>query len=282
MTSVLQQHRVRRRQIIVQRFFLRFLMFFTMLACIGIIIFSLPQLSFRKVTVSGNETVPAEEIIHAAEEMLNEKSLYIFSRRNMFLFRSDMLEGRILSAFPVFSALEVSRSLRDGISVRVQERSLWGVYCRILTVEQTIPPAPPCFYIADDGVIFAQAPILLGNAVFRVTDMRKGIPEPRIGERAVTEEFINRVQEIAAWFSEQYQGTLREVIRARSYESDIELITSEGWYMRLDEDTCIPCALEDLPVVFGKQIKDRTGLEYVDIRFKGKVFYKNRAYSSNL
>lgn len=275
MTSVLQQHRLHKRKRFIHKIFSRFLVFLASLALVAVVLLFLPQLSFRKIHVSGNTTVASADIMQISERMLEEKILYVLPRRNIFLFRPHLLEGEVRSAFPLLSEVNVSGSLWGGVAVAVSEREQWGVYCKAIFTENQTTPSSGCFYIAADGVLFAEAPTLMGNAMFRIIDMRAETKELKVGDHGIAKEFISPIRDVAAWFSDRYQGVIQEAIIGRPYESDMELGTDEGWYIRLDKETCTACALDDLAVVFEKQIKDRANLEYVDVRFNGKVFYKS-------
>jgi len=49
----------------------------------------------------------------------------------------------------------------------------------------------------------------------------------------------------------------------------------EGWYALLDEETNFKTAFENMKLVLENQIKDkRAELEYIDLRFSNKVFFK--------
>lgn len=276
MKPVLQQHRIQKQQAFIRKIFFRAAALCAVCGSAVAIVLFMPQLSFHEVSIHGNESAPPEEIIAVAEHMLEEKMLGIFSRRSIFLFRPAELEARILAAFPVLTQATVSRSLRHGISITAVERAMWGVYCPISKTPDTNLPQGGCFYIATDGVLFADAPQLSGNVVFRITDMRLNANKHAIGERAVVEQQVSKIQTIAAWLSQHYDISLQGAVLGREFDDDKELVTSEGWYLRFDEETCIECAFEDLSLVFEKHLKKRMDLEYVDIRFEGKMFYRYR------
>ena len=277
MKSVLQQHKRHRRQRVVRKVVLCAGALLGVLTTGTAILFLLPQLSFHSVAISGAVSVPADEITRIADRMLQEKLFYLFPRRHMFLFRPAELESSIIAAFPIFSHVEVRRSWRAGISIAVSERSHWGIYCMVPKTEEKNIFYDNCYYIAEDGTVFAEAPSLTGNALLRVIDMRtEERQEAVVGREAVDRDRIERIQRTDAWLREHFDSTLREAVLGRPYESDMELTAAEGWYVRLDDRICVSCVLDDLAVVLAEQVPDRTRLEYADIRFDGKVFYKLR------
>src|SRR3989344_1412868 len=74
MKSVLLQHRVKQKHLRLRRFAVRFGIFFVLLS---------PRFQLGPITLSGNATVPSEEITTAAGAFFGERVAWFFSRGNM-------------------------------------------------------------------------------------------------------------------------------------------------------------------------------------------------------
>ena len=268
MKSVLTQYRTKQKRAKIQKFLLRFGIFFILVA--GSVLFLLlsPQLQFESLVLSGNALVPSEEITRAANNFLSERVARFFPRRGVLVFRPDAFESYILKEFPELSAADVSRSFSRELTLHVSERSPWGLYCKMNTND--------CFYIAQDGVLAAPAPQLTRNAVFRITDQRTLSAFYMLGEKAIEESDAIFLRQAVDLLTDHQGVTVREVILGRVFQDQTELLTNEGWYVLFDERTNKNRALENLALVLDQHITDRTALEYIDIRFEGKVFYKKR------
>ncbi len=252
----------------MRRFFMRFSILFTLGG--GSILFLLlsPRFQFESILLSGNTTVSAEEITNAADAFLSRKIAWFFSRRNVFLFRPDFLEAYILKEFPQISTTDVSRSFSRKIALHVSERAPWGLYCKFIEHD--------CFYIAEDGVLAAEAPQLTGNAVFRLVDRRTASAFFMLGDRVIEESDAVFLRDMASLLKDRFKVTVREVVFGRVFQGQAEFITNEGWYVLFDERTNKERALENLALVLNQHITDRSAIEYIDIRFEDKVFYKNK------
>ena len=193
---------------------------------------------------------------------------WFFPRSNVLLFRPYVLERYILQEFPRLASADVSRSFSRELTLDVSERSPWGLYCKISVRD--------CYYIAEDGVLTAPAPHLIGNAVFRITDQRTMSAFFILGERAIEESDAVFFRQVINLLTDRYKVTVREVMLGRVFQDQTELYTDEGWYVLFDERTNKERALENLVLVLDQHIIDRSTLEYIDIRFEGKVFYKER------
>ena len=134
--------------------------------------------------------------------------------------------------------------------------------------------AEECYYIGMDGVLFAVAPRLTGNVIFRVTDYRPNEHTYTLGSHVVEDKSREKIQYMEQFLKDTFGVSVREVVLGRTYTDTIEIVTSESWYVLLDEATDSKSRANDLLLVFEKHTIDRARLEYVDIRFEGKVFYK--------
>jgi len=276
MRPVLQQNKIYKRHLQRRKVFLRFVMPVFLLGAAAVLLLLLPQLDLKNVSVRGSNTIPVEDIAGIANMFLEEKIAGIFPRRNMFLFRAAALETRILAALPAMREVRVSFSLQEGVFIEVAERDLWGIYCAVSVSEAEVvdDAGDTCFYIATDGALFDVAPRLTGNSIMRIVDMRGNAGNNAMGDYAVGEKTARDVQDVGAWLSKHYAIAAREVLLGRLFEDTVDVTTEEGWRIVFDEKTDISRALENLALVFEKHIANRAALEYVDIRFDGKIFYK--------
>ena len=268
MKSFLTQHRTKQKRMKVRKFFLRFGIFFVVAAGSVLFLLFLPQLQFGHVSLSGNTSVASEDIMHSADRFLSKRVVWFFPRSNVLLFRPHVLESYILQEFPRLASADVTRSFSRELTLDVSERSPWGLYCKISVRD--------CFYIAEDGILTAPAPRLTGNAVFRITDQRTMSAFFILGERALEESRATFFQQVISLLKNRYKVMVQEIMLGRVFQDQTEIFTNEGWYVLFDERTNKERALENLALVLDQHITDRSTLEYIDIRFEGKVFYKER------
>lgn len=267
MKSVLHQHKIQKRHARIRKIIMWIVFCSLFLGGGAVALLMAPQLKLLHIAVSGQETISAGDVERVVRAELAERVFGLFSRGNMLLFRTSMLEARILKEFPTIASAEVSRSfINRDIQVVVREHALWGVYC--------LSGAEECYYVGTDGVLFAVSPQFTGNVIFRITDYRQGGNAYALGSRVVAEDTREKIQYMEKFLKDTLDISVREVVFGRTYNDTIELVTNEGWYILLDEATDVKPRANDLLLIFEKHTIDRARLEYVDIRFEGKVFYK--------
>lgn len=268
MKSVLTQHRTQQKRTKIRKFLSRFGIVFILIGGCVLFLLMSPWFRFESLVLSGNVSIPSEEIMRVANNFLSGRVVWFFPRRGMFVFRPGAFESYILKEFPKLSAADVSRSFSRELILHVREHSSWGLYCKT--------NADDCFYISQDGVLVASAPQLTGNSVFRITDQRTVSAFYILGEQVIEESDAVFLHQVIDLLADRYQVTIREVVLGRVFQDQTELLTNEGWYALVDKHTDKDRALENLTLVLDKHITNRVLLEYIDIRFENKVFYKNK------
>lgn len=268
MKPVLSQHRTLQKRAWARRVLLKFGVVVVLGG--GSILFALlsSRLQFTLTALSGNESIPTEEITRAVDQFLSKRVAWFFPQSSVALFRPRAFEAYLLKEFPRFSMADVSRSFSRELTLMVAERAPWGLYCKLSERD--------CYYIAEDGVLTAEAPQLTGNAVFRITDRRPNSAFFLLGDSVMNQEEADFLREAGNLLKDRYQVTVHEVMLGRMFEGQTELYTDEGWYVLFDNRTNKKQALENVALVLSQQITDRSSLEYIDARIEGKVFYKER------
>jgi len=226
---------------------------FTTLLFLGIIylLFFSPVFNIKEIIVLGNKKVSSEEI----------KNNLI--RDNIFLTNNKSIEDQLLKKIPEILELKINKNLlKRKLEINIKERETVGIICSIGT----------CFYFDENGIIFDDAPNTSGSLIVVIQDNSGRNYE--IGNKISEKTFIDTVLEIN-------ENLFSEIgLRVSSFNIDsypieeLKAVTTEGWYalFNLKKDT--ENQLLALKVALNEKIKDRTGLQYIDLRIENRIYYK--------
>jgi len=59
---------------------------------------------------------------------------------------------------------------------------------------------------------------------------------------------------------------------------DAKIMTTEGWQIFINSETDLSQGLSNLPALLQEEIGDRSNLEYIDLRYGDKMFYKLKSF----
>lgn len=271
MQHILEKQRKRRRRTRLRQLLLRLLFFvFVGASIFGAVIFS-PFLRIRHIVILTKGETSSEEIEGVLQGVLAERVFFgMVPRAHIFFLRASYIKEKLQEVFPRIASADVSRSFRGELSIIIKERMVWGIYC-----DAGLPPEigkEKCYYMSDDGILFADAPRLTGTVIFRITDHRSHALH--LGASPFKNSERNAIQRIRSAVPKYLSVEVEEVTIGLEEDGSLRAYTHDGWYILFDDETSIEKALQNLALVFEKQVANPKNLEYADIRFGEKIFYK--------
>ena len=216
----------------------------------------------QKIIISGTNNVRENEIKNEVIYTLPKK-IGFFETKNVFLADLGKISSEIISKFPRISKISISRNFRREIIVAVSERKSEGILCN----------STNCFYYDNSGNIFEEA----------FEDFRPKIktesPEYaiKIGGNELPEKIIKAVSETQKILSENFSVKDIDFIISQDAKN-LTAETSEGWKVFFESESDIESQIVNLSLLLKETIaeKERQKLDYIDLRYGSKIFYKKK------
>ena len=236
----------------------------------GIYIFLFfPGLQVKNVVVSGNEKISAEDLQNMASTGINRKIIGvgnwgIFSK-TIFLVDATSINRQILDGFPIIESVQITKKYPESIILGITERKPAGIFCEGTENRN-------CFLIDINGVAFEPAPQINQNFfIIRSTISEK---EVFVGEKAIEANIINAISKIEKNLKDNFQINVTEALILDPSRVDIK--TSENWNVYFDLNSDINLEIIKLDSLLKNDImqENRPNLQYIDLRFKDKAYYK--------
>lgn len=215
------------------------------------LLFFSPVFRVKEITVIGNHKISLEEI----KDNLICNNIILTTTRN--------IKKQLLVKFPVIQELKISKNLfKRRLEINIKEREEIGIICS----------ANKCFYFDGDGIIFKDAPNTSGSLITIVQDYSNRNYE--LGDKISEKSFVDTILEINKnLFSEIGLKILSFNISSYPIE-ELKAITNEGWYILFNLKKDIKNQLLALKVALNEKIKNRSDLQYVDLRIENRIYYK--------
>ncbi|MBI4276233.1 hypothetical protein HY629_00125 [Candidatus Uhrbacteria bacterium] len=241
--------------------------------------------------------VSEEETRTAIQRVLHERILGIVPRSSFWTLQPSWLEGRLSREFP-FAHFAVTKIYPNMLAVRLREP---------IVLVDWVTGAGSEYYVDQSGrvVYSVPAPIPLTFAVTAVATNatstpreapRKALPSsflktrpvlfPLVFDATAADAAVGAVvaspANVRLW--QTLQGEFSRLLGVTlatidvGYRPDhLRLVTEEGWAVFWNEEDDTDVQLQRLAAVFRQKVRDaRPQLEYVDLRFGDKVYFKKR------
>ena len=234
----------------------------------------LPQFTFQRVSVHGVTTLSAAAIQLFIENKLDENNRGFISGRSIFTFNFAPLEQALLEFSLRIRSADISRdtSLGNGLTITIEERAPYAQWCERTSQER-------CFLIDERGVVFApfstEATSSFGATYIffgALSTSSQKTASPPLGGVFAAGHFPG-VLSLLRFLREE--GFTPLTVRLEQ-DQDFLVTLQEGFYVKASFGQQAETIAKNLKLILtanalrGKQSK----LEYVDLRFGNRVYYK--------
>lgn len=225
----------------------------------------LDRLSIAQVDVRGAELLDAQEVGAQVEKNLSSDSFQLFSRRNVFLYPQARIERELRSVFPRIHTVTLSRDsfLSQTLAVSVVERKPYATWC-------THGSYTNCYVMDVDGFVYAKKTTETPSSTYI---FRGGLSEDSPVGQTFLLGRLERMTELLAYLAQN--GFAAEGVEIMN-DQDFEAPLLRGPVLRISFDTDPSSLVKNLSLALESDaLRDKfMALEYIDLRFGNKVFFK--------
>lgn len=230
---------------------------------------------FRIVNVNlfGGVLVTEEEVQNKVAEYLNGSYLWLFPRNNSFIYPKVGLEKYLKENFKRIDTIDVSLKNFKRLSINITERKHFAIWCK--GVPENEPADEECYFMDKNSTIFAPAPDFSGDAYFKYYGYL--VDENPIGKEYIASS--TQFSDISDFVSFVKNLDLKPVFVATKGNGEYILELSSGTSILFDTKASLKKTAENLSLLissdaFSKMDKSNLPVEYFDLRFGNKLFYK--------
>ncbi len=215
-----------------------------------------PVFQIKEVKVAGNLKIPSEEIIEITEKHI-ETSILFFPSKSIFFGGFHQAREEIRNSFPLISEVVIKRDLPSALRVNIEERIPVATW--VFQEDK--------FFLDAEGIVFEKTEASKKPVI-------KGSRKVPLGAEAVGKNLLKDILEISSGLSDR--GI--EIKEFSISYPKVTIKTEEGWEAYFDSEGNISTQAANLIVVIQEEVGEtkRKDLEYVDLRFQERVFYKLR------
>lgn len=249
-----------------------------------------PSIRISEVGLSGGVLVTEKDLEAKTLEYLKGSYLWIFPKDNAFWYPKGYLKKHLTENFKRIDTIETNLENFHTLSIKITERKPIATWCKEQNNSEVIndlelsstttlsaSETSYCYFIDQNSTIFAPAPFFSGDAYFKYYGL---VTE----ENPIGLEYIastTKFTEIAG-FVEDVKSLLLRPQRVIAKENDeFSLIISGGGEIFFGTKRPLSSVFENLETLlkspeFKNSSTSNLPIEYIDLRYGNKLFYKLR------
>ncbi len=249
----------KRNSFFKNKFFWIFVSIFLFFAGIISYLFFHPYYQLNSVEVTGSTLSPSKEI----ENLIFEDFTLLFDSRSLPFIPLRLIKEKILGDYPHVRRVDVRKVFPNRISIIIEERKTELIWC--------VAPGPEeCFEIDSTGT------------AFRKTDYRKNYfyihhqyPQRiHLGESVFPKNSIDFIFDAIDLLQKDFDYSLVKALIP--HKESVFFKTSGEVEIRLSLRDSLSTQLERLKILLDKEISENEKIEYIELRYGNRVFYKPR------
>lgn len=264
----MRRRRTRRHLIVI---------FILILAIFGAIVglFHLKYARIQSVKIAGTETLPEDSIQSLIKNNLAGAYFFLIPRDSVFFYPKQKIEQDVIDAYPQVQTFSISLSNLTTLSGTLSERHQVGVWCK--------EGGADCYFVDEGGFLYERAPQISGNVYFTYSgDLSSGTSTAALRGSFLDPASFAKLNAFLKTLKDQNLFTPISFTKTAKDEGD--LATSEGVVLRINVTTDSSVILANLASALGgtslQDPKVRSRLEYIDLRFENKMYYKLKGGST--
>ncbi len=249
-----------------------------------------PEIRISKVELSGAILVTKEDVELESLNFMKGSYLWLFPKNSSFLYPKRALEDYLRESFKRIDTIEIDLKDLDTVQVSITERKAIALWCDTLPSSESLP-APEaivddgsyrsqgyCYFMDQNSNIFAGAPNFSGDAYFKyygLITVSSDIGNP-IGSFYMSSS--TKFAEVVDFIETTRKLSLKPQYLIAKNNDEFSLIIAGGGEVYFDIKRPLSIVAENLETLLENpplsKYKGYLPVEYIDLRFGNKLFYK--------
>lgn len=244
------------------------------------------EFAITRITADGAVSISPVEIEMFVAANLSGTYALFFSQSNFFFYPRNAVRKELLDAHPEILSLVYSHGGFQSISLLIKERVLYALWCADASGDVSQRKEETCYRLDSDGAIYARASS--DDLSHALLELRGPASEMRIREDGVTEGAIGYyfLPPDAFKHTLSFRDAVLDlglVPRAliEKERGDYELVFENGARILFNESDNFELLISNMEAAFEAEsfsrndfIEQNSSLEYLDLRFGNRVYFK--------
>ncbi len=230
------------------------------------------------VEVSGTNLISSQEVQALANQQIDQRRFFVLPQRVIYFFSKNQLANALKKQYAL-DELVIDKDYPHTISIEITERQPAFIWITGQDKYYADEDAINLLLIANEGVSYktgTSTELIRPNAaILEYPLVYDELQEPAaaIGSPVLTDTIMKPLGEIIKSLTDRTNVIIARYVVNRSTR-EITAVTQAGWQIRFSADKPVADQINLVEVALRDTIKDTKNLQYIDVRFGDKIFYR--------
>ncbi len=254
-----KKHRIKKKKPLLENNLLGGFFLFILFLCSAIYFFIFyPLFQIDSVLIKNAKNLNEEAVFSFVDQEMYTK-LPLVQSKSIFLVSSDRTRREILRKTSVIEDVTIKKIFPATVEVEIRERKPFAVWCRSANEKS-------CYYLNEEGIVFQRIETIPRKLPLFIKEEK-----PVLGKRVVDYSFL---QALSLAERELLRLGITATYSQAPTDETIVMFVDEGWkiYFSVDNTDKELANFRLIMEEIGKT--KRKNLDYIDLRFGDRIFYK--------
>ena len=224
-----------------------------------------PSLNIDKIEIIKNTFSKSEKIEARVSEVLDGKFLLLIPKTNALVIPRSEAEEKLKEFFPEIEKINIDLQGFHGIEVEVVEYEPKMIWCN---------EEDKNYFVSKEGNVFLEEPLLHSyENLLKMEDKKENL---ELGQNVIDPDFLQGLNS----FAEKLGDLDIEILKIKHTDEDVyRMDTNRQFEIVVSEKDDLNSAFENIETILENgalKKEDLDLVDYMDLRFGNKVFYKLR------
>ncbi len=228
------------------------------------------EINIKEVRVEGNSIVSETDILDVVKSELDGHYGFLFPKTNILIYPRTDITSSVLETYKYIKSINLETQDLQKINVVVEERKPFALWCDVLYSEEET-----CYFLDEEGFIFSLAPTFTGNVFVKYYGEVLGI----VDNSPIGHQFLSKENFFGLTFILEEMENIDLIAEALIVDgNNVEIFVENGSQVLFKLDQNPLTVSDNLGAVLDSSTLGEEDLEldYIDLRFGNKVYYKLR------
>lgn len=237
-----------------------------------------PQIRINQIVVTGNESLDKNQIASTTEMAILGNYFWMIPKDSILFYSKREIINSLLSSFTQIGKAKVSMESFHSILVSIEERSPHYSWCGLsVQASENQRKNEKCYFMDEEGFVFAEAPVFSGDVYIKFYGNLIGEGDNVIGKRFLDIKSFDQLDLFVYSIAEIKMAPTKLVEKS---DGDYELYLARGGKINFNLKDGVDKPILNLESALDtdplrkNMAEKRQALQYIDLRFDNKVFFK--------
>lgn len=274
-SSQIEEIKKKKRKILKVKIIIIFVILISLFLGFGFLS-KIDKFNVNKIEITGNKVLDSKDLEQYVKNKIEGNYFYLYSKSNIFLLSREKIKKDLIRDYRRIEDLSFDFNNLQILKINIKERTPFYIWCgEDISFSLLKPQEYRCKFMDNNGYVFDYSPYFSGDVYFRFFGNLDNyyFSKENFNDFILFKDNLSRIDIKAVGLYKKLDGEIELYLSSnKKFEEGPKIIFNiDSNYSKIFQNLESAVKTEPLKSDFKNKY---SSLEYIDLRFNNKVYYK--------